>query len=151
VDFDTLLNKNYIKNIASIKEKYGLDIVLEIADIDFNSKYQILINLYDEFGVKFAIDNFEKQCFSLEIFAKLLLKGLIGYVKISKVLFYDKNAKKMIEMMKFLEKSYGVKVIVKHIENQDLYDDALRNDFEYIQGYFLKTPRSLEDLLIDQN
>ena len=149
VDFETLLNKSYINNILKIKKKYGVDIILEIADIDFDLKYQILIDLHKEFGIEFAIDNFEKQCFSLEVFIKLLTNKVVKYIKVSKHLFYNKEVLSMIEMIKFLEKSFDVKIIIKYVEDKDLYNKVIQKGFYYVQGFYIKTPRAIEELIID--
>ncbi len=149
VGFETLLNKDYIANMLKLKEKYGLNIILEISDIEYDTKYKILIDLYEEYGLKFAIDDFEKQCFSLEIFIKLLAKGVIKYIKISKHIFYDKYSLIMLEMVKYLEKMFNVQIIVKYVENEELYEKIVKNGFSYAQGFYLKTPRSVEELLIN--
>jgi len=149
VDFETLLNKDYLQGLKQIQEKYGFEIILEISDIEYDMKYKILLELYKEYNFKFAIDNFEKQCFSLEVFVRLLLSGAVKYVKISKHLFYDKYSLKKLEMIKYLEKMFNVQIIVKYVENKELYEKILKNGFSYAQGFYLKTPRSVEELLIN--
>ena len=148
VDFETLLNKDYLQGLKQIQEKYGFEIILEISDIEYDMKYKILLELYKEYNFKFAIDNFEKQCFSLEVFVRLLLSGAVKYVKISKHLFYDELYIKMLEMVKYLER-FNVQIIVKYVEDKDLYEKIIKEGFQYVQGFYLKTPRTVEELIID--
>jgi len=151
IDFQTLLNKDYINTLKKIKEKYQLEIIFEISDIEYDTKYNILISLYKEYGLQFAIDNFEKQCFSLEVFIKLLMSKAVKYIKISKHLFYDEHYLKMLEMVKYLNDSFNIHVVVKYVENKEIYNKIIKEGFQYVQGFYLKTPRPVEELIIDSD
>ncbi|NPA11569.1 MAG: EAL domain-containing protein [Epsilonproteobacteria bacterium] len=147
VSFDTLMNKQYLQNLKEFQEKYGVSMILEVSEIDFLAQYKVLENIYKEYNLRFAIDNFESQCISLKKFAYLVEEGIVKYLKVSNCAF-GKHKDGILDVLKFLHDSYKVDIVIKHVEDKETLLLIQKYGFDYVQGFLLEKPKKIDEILL---
>jgi len=145
VDFETLLNKNYLDGLKKLQDGVG-KIVLEIKKIDFLSQYKILENIHRDYGFTFAIDNFSVQCISLYQFVYLVERGIVEYLKIGKKALENDV---ILKILKSIDENTNATLIFKYVENEKTYNKLIQYGFRYVQGFYFSAPKLIEEIIID--
>lgn len=136
---------NLLINTFNCKE--ANKVLVEVTEdvlIDSN-KAELLVKLKDH-GFKLALDDF---CSEKSVRNLICDFDFIYIVKFDGVFMQNinKGQDKLIDGLKYLNsfaKSIGKETIIEYIENIKLYDAIKHIEVDYLQGYYLGRPQSLE-------
>lgn len=146
-------NKNIVDTFSKIMESYNVNpsqINLEITETaQLSNDLQVLknIELFNNMGVKFSIDDYGSGFAS----ANYLVKLPVSLVKIDKDILWmamkDENAmtilKNTIKMIKELNKE----IVVEGVEDEKMVEMLKREKCDFNQGYFFSKPINDKDFI----
>ena len=115
-----------------------------ITDLDLAREHMLILKAA---GFEFALDDFGTGFSSL-----LYLKHLpISIVKIDgqfiKEMHYDDLSLSMVNMISGMASDLGLKTVAEHVHCKEIHDLLLTSDIDFLQGFYIHRPESLQDLV----
>ncbi len=104
-----------------------------------------MINALRKLGCRFALDDFGAGLSSLGYLKNLPIDVLKIDGKFVKDIETDKVYKAMVEMITYVGKVMGIKVVAEFVENEKIVDILHEIGVDYAQGYGIDMPRPLYD------
>ena len=133
-----------------ITKEVGVDVVFEITEQTLFDSIDTLAVLVEENNATFAIDDFGSGYSNLRIVAELASRGLVKYLKIDGSLIKDicesAEMSVIVQGVCSIARSLFIETIAEYVSDQDIYDKVRRLGVDYVQGFHLAVPVSLENL-----
>ena len=154
VDLDDLDNADMMKLITSnlyenrtIANRLTFEI-LEQHEIKDYGKVMFYLQQLKAFGSKIAIDDFGSGYASYSYLIKLNIDILkIDGSIIQELKNTPENAKSVIRSIRELAAVFQYEVVAEFVSDKEIYDTLKELDIEYVQGYYLGEPRTIEAYL----
>lgn len=130
-------------NLGKIDPKKIVFEFYEKTYYDEINRFKEILWTLKELGFSFALNQFGGENASFEYFKKLPIDYIIYDIDINKT-FYDEKINKLIKHFNSLTEEIGVKTIIRFIDKKTFYEDALKMNFDYIQGFYYEKPFNIE-------
>jgi len=136
---------------AAVTAMGGSELTLEITErqgIDLDPVVLDRMREISAMGVRFAIDDFGVGFSSISYLADLPVHVIKVDASLSQFIDADERSKALLRSVTLIGQSLGLEVVVEGIERETQLD-VLREhtDAQFVQGYLLYRPMSLESLL----
>lgn len=145
-----LLDINFISNIKTIIEGYGMDysnLCFEITESVVLHESPIVFNNIKELhnlGIDLALDDFGTgySCFCY------LGKYNLKLLKIDKTFVQDTESKlfNIVEHLQEIAHQMGMSVVIEGVETEEQFIKLSQINCDYFQGYYFSRPLNIDDL-----
>ena len=149
----SLVNKEYLEALKNFIKEFGAEnILIEITEQQALKNFDILETLYNEYNVKFAIDDFGSGYSSLKTLLDMIEKGLIEVLKIDGSLICnldkEENSQKISQIISHMCKVFNIKSLAEFVENEKTLKLLKEYGIDLFQGFYLSKPLRTEEILI---
>lgn len=149
----TLGNSDFLEYVINLSKELKINpkrIIFEITEneaIQNRVKANSFLEKLRQFGFSFSLDDFGTGLSSFEY-----LKNLpIAYLKIDGVfikdILNDDVDKTLVESIYKIAESMHIEVIAEYVENKAIMEEIKRIGLDYAQGYGIKKPHPIDELL----
>ena len=139
----------YLKEIFSKSTLKPENFVLEFCEKNVYSeinRFKEILNEYKKLGFKIGLNNFGGNNCSLEYIKYLPIDIVKFDIEFSKNLEKDRY-QKILKSYKELLNELGIKVMIKFIDKNQIFELAKKFDFDYIQGFVVSKPKTLKEIV----
>jgi len=151
LDLDDLFNydmmqmiMNYLYTHKEVAGRLTFEIVEQNEICDY-AKVNFIFNQLREYGSKIAIDDFGSGYSNYNYLIKLNIDILkIDGSLIRELVSNKDRAKEVLSSIKMISDTFGYELVAEYVSNEEIYNEIRSLGIEFVQGYYLGEPRSIE-------
>jgi diguanylate cyclase (GGDEF)-like protein len=151
LDLDDLFNydmmqmiMNYLYTHKEVASRLTFEIV-ERNEIRDYAKVNFIFNQLREYGSKIAIDDFGSGYSNYSYLIRLNIDILKIDGSLTRELVTNKErAREVLSSIKSLADTFGYELVAEYVSNEEIYNEIRALGIEFVQGYYLGEPRSID-------
>ncbi|NLY04452.1 MAG: EAL domain-containing protein, partial [Campylobacter sp.] len=146
----SLRNKEFKDEIYSLITNKFLDpkrIVFEIYEkeiYDEIPRLNEIITQFKEYGFEIAINQFFGNNASFEYFKYIDFDYVIYDLEVNKNFARGNKIRDMFDIINNSSSKFKTKTIIRFVDKAKLYNELLKTDIDYIQGFYIDKPTKIE-------
>jgi EAL domain-containing protein (putative c-di-GMP-specific phosphodiesterase class I) len=154
LDLDDLFNydmmqmiMNYLYSHKEVASRLTFEI-LEQNEIRDYAKVNFIFNQLREYGSKIAIDDFGSGYSNFSYLIRLNIDILkIDGSLVQELVTNKERAREVLSSIKTLADTFGYELVAQYVSNEEIYHETRALGIEFVQGYYLGEPRSIESYI----
>jgi len=153
VSYKSFLDMKYLEVFEKFMQLFhDKNIIFELTEQNIVENMEDIMNIHQEYGVKFAVDDFGSGYSSLKTVADLARNGVLKVLKMDGELIEKVNSdtyiKKIIKVISKLSTTLELVSVAEYIEDAASLQTLKELDVTYAQGFYLSKPLRIEELII---
>ncbi|SNZ03402.1 PAS domain S-box-containing protein/diguanylate cyclase (GGDEF) domain-containing protein [Persephonella hydrogeniphila] len=134
------------KDIMYIKDRT----VFMVTENTFNNSYSNILELKNNYNLKFCLDNFGVGNTSIKMLTRMIEHDMFQYIKINssfiKTSIYSAKRKRILKGVLAISNEFGIKTIASGVDSEEVFDFVKDIGFEFAEGSYIGESLDVENL-----
>ncbi len=154
VEISDILRKDFVKKIINTVDNLKIPregIVFEITESEYMGNYfnevkEIIFKLKNA-GFLIAIDDFGSGYSNFQSLTEIPIDMIKIDGSLIKDITKNEKLKYIVSSIVSMARLLDIKTVAEFVSSEEIYEEVLKLDIDYAQGFFIDKPKFLEDIL----